>query len=151
MTVPKHWKGASLDWQKAGPCCTAKHLLDIGWWWNWLSNEPASENDYKCPKCGNFYTSYKSPCFVPMSWGGTTTYVVQVAQNSTGRYYMILCEPDNAYQSNKSPCCAATAYFDCYNAIKAQDASAKIGGIGLIFIDGNDYATQWAKDNEDED
>lgn len=109
MTDPQQWKGVGM------PEICEKDKLNVAWWYNW-AHETGHDMTY-----------------VPMSWGGEDISNI-VSSRPVGSYYMIYNEPDVPNQANEDPNIAAGKYFDTYNRIRHEDATAKIGGIGLVYI-----------------
>lgn len=135
MTDPKRWKGVGLAaydpiLRRITRCeaCVQKTRLDIGWWWDWTSG-----TSRVCTGCGATTVPNNDPTFVPMSYAGENISGI-VTSRPVGSHYLIYNEPDVPTQANHPPDRAADNYFDLYRAIKAIDGTAKVGGIGLVYI-----------------
>lgn len=107
------WKGTGgYAWNGDG---TIFEALSTSWRYGWSPVGPREKN------------------FVPMTKNGTDTVAVVTAAQEmpAGSYYLIFNEPELV---SIAAATAADRYFNCFNLIRHEDATAKIGGIGLLLI-----------------
>lgn len=101
--------------------------LRAEWWYDW----------------GIFECYYHVLKYVPMVWSGAApakltaqAAAIRAARGSGADiYWMLFNEPDDAWQANLSSTLVTTRYINYYLAIKAGDPAAKIGGIGITWIE----------------